>query len=58
MFKGFQDGFNIINDDLETIFSYGLDSKSNFNTKLALSDVYNLMNKYKNEHKNVSLSKF
>lgn len=56
MFKGFQDGFSFINDDLETIFSNGLDSKSNFNIKLALSDIYNLMNKYKNENKNVSLS--
>ncbi|VVC42257.1 Zinc finger, HIT-type [Cinara cedri] len=50
MFKGFI-GFSLINDDLETIFSNGLDSNCNYNIKLVLSDMHNLMNKYKNEKK-------
>lgn len=55
MFKGFQEGFRLINDDLETLFSNGFDSDcNNYNIKLALSDIHNLMTKYKNEEKNVS----
>jgi len=42
-----------MNDDLETIFSNGLDSNCNYNIKLALSDIHNLMTKYKNEKKNI-----
>jgi len=56
MFKGFLDGFCYINDDLETIFSNGLDFNCNYYIKLALSDIHNLMTMYKNENKNVSLS--
>lgn len=56
MFKGFLGGFCFISDDLEIIFSSGLDLNCNYNIKLALSDVYNLMTEYKNEKKNVSLS--
>lgn len=56
MFKGFQDGFSLINDDLETIFSNGLDSNCNYNIKLALSDIHNLMTEYKKEKKNVIIS--
>lgn len=55
MFKGFQ-GFSFINDDLETIFNNGLNS--NYNIKLALSDIQNLLTEYKNEKKNISLSMF
>lgn len=53
MFKGFHDGFSLVNDDLETIFSNGLDSNCNYNIKLVLSDIHNLMTKYKNEKKNI-----
>lgn len=56
MFKGFQEGFHLINDDLETLFTNGFDSNCNYNIKLALSDIHNLMTKYKNEEKNVSMS--
>lgn len=56
MFKGFQEGFILINNDLETIFSNGLDSNCNYNIKLALSDIHNLLTMYKNEQKNISLS--
>jgi len=56
MFKGFQEGFNLINNDLETIFSNGLDSNCNYNIKIALSDIHNLLTMYKNDQKNVSLS--
>lgn len=55
MFKGFL-GFNLINDDLETIFNNSLDSSCNYNIKLVLSDIHHLMNEYKNEKKNVVLS--
>lgn len=56
MFKGFQEGFNFINNDLETIFSNGLDSNCNYNIKIALSDIHNLLKMYKNDQKTVSLS--
>lgn len=56
MFKGFQEGFIFINNDLETIFSSGLDSNCNYYIKLALSDIHNLLTIYKNEQKNISLS--
>lgn len=56
MFKGFQESFSLINDDLETILSNGLNSDYNYNLKLALSDIYNLMVNYKNEKKNVPSS--
>lgn len=56
MFRGFLDGFSHLNDDLETIFSSGLDSNCNYYMKLALSDIHKLMTKYKNEMKSVSLS--
>lgn len=55
MFKGFQ-GFSFINSDLETIFNNGLNS--NYNIKLALSDIQNLLVEYKNEIKNISSSMF
>lgn len=55
MFKGFF-GFNLINDDLETIFNNSLDSNCNYNIKLVLSDIHHLMNEYKNEKKKVVLS--
>lgn len=42
-----------MNGDLETIFSNGLNSNCNYNVKLALSDIYNLMIEYKNEKKKV-----
>ncbi|KAL4112919.1 hypothetical protein QTP88_016634 [Uroleucon formosanum] len=57
MFKGFQEGFILINNDLETIFSSGLDSNCNYYIKLALSDIHNLLTIYKNEQKNISLKK-
>lgn len=56
MFKGFQEGFILINNDLETIFSSGLDSNCNYYIKLALSDIHNLLTMYKNEQKIISLS--
>lgn len=56
MFKGFLECFRFINDDLEIIFSNGLDSNCNYNMKLALSDIHNLMTEYKNEKKSVLLS--
>lgn len=56
MFKGSQESFSCINDDLEIIFSNGLDSNYNYYIKLALSDIYNLMTKYKNEKKKISSS--
>jgi len=56
MFKGFQEGFNLINNDLEIIFSNGLDSNCNYNIKIALSDIHNLLTMYKNDQKTVSLS--
>lgn len=56
MFKGFQEGFILINNDLETIFNNGLDSNCNYNIKLALSDIHNLMTMYKNHEKTISLS--
>lgn len=58
MFKEFQEGFGIMNGDLETIFSNGLNSTCNYNVKLALSDIYNLMIEYKNEKKKVFSSMF
>lgn len=56
MFKGFKESFSLINDDLETILSNGLNSDCNYNLKLALSDIYNLMIYYKNEKKIISSS--
>jgi len=56
MFKGFQEDIKLINNDLETIFSNGLDSNCNHNIKLALSDIHNLLTMYKNEQKNISSS--
>lgn len=53
MFKGVQDNFNQISDDLETIFNNDLESSCSYNTKLALSDLHNLMTEYKNEQKHV-----
>lgn len=56
MFKGFQEGFRLINDDLETIFNSDLDSNCNYNILLALSDIHGLMTEYKNKNKNEALS--
>lgn len=56
MFKGFQEGFRLINDDLETIFNSDLDSNCNYNILLALSDIHSLMTEYKNKNKNEALS--
>jgi len=56
MFKGFLDGFSHIKDDLETIFSNSLNSNGNYYLKLALSDIHNLMIKFKQENKSVSSS--
>jgi len=58
MFKGFKEGFNLINNDLEIIFSNGLDSNCNYNIKLTLSDIHNLMTEYKNEKKQIPSSTF
>lgn len=58
MFKEFQEGFSIMHDDLETIFNNGSNSNCNYNVKLALSDIYNLMIEYKNEKKKVVSSMF
>lgn len=56
MFKGLFEGFHFINDDLEIILSNDLDSNCNYNMKLALSDVHNLMTEYKIEKKCLLLS--
>lgn len=56
MFKGFKESFSLINDDLETILSNGLNADCNYNLKLALSDIHNLMNNYKNEKKSIPSS--
>lgn len=58
MFKGFQESFSLINDDLETILSNGSNSDCNYNLKLALSDIYDLMINYKNEKKSIPSSMF
>jgi hypothetical protein len=52
MFKGFQESFRLIKYDLETIFNNDLDSNSNYNILLALSDIHSLMTEYKNKNKN------
>lgn len=57
MFKGLEKDFCLIKEDLETIFSNGIDSNCNYNIKLALSDIHNLLNDYKNEKKKNTLSK-
>lgn len=58
MFKGVQESVNLINTDLEIIFSSGLSSNCNYNIQLALSDIYSLMTEYKTNEKNVSSSMY